>query len=160
VVDDSNQGLDPGVNFLMDMLIETLGLTKDQVTWDAATETYDGDVQAVLSGILRLRFGEYFDPRTDQVVNSHSVPIPRNEAEARAMMVMGWNYLEETETEWKFGIGARVQKPNGYGFPGIVVARYTSFNKKDERYVVECVVEGAKGWQHIFAPNQLELDKS
>ena len=36
------------------------------VNWDAATETLDGDVQAVIGNILRARFGEDCELRANR----------------------------------------------------------------------------------------------
>ncbi len=54
-----NLGLDFGMNLLCDYL----GVDKDEVIWDAATETVEGDVSAVIGNILRMKFGEDWSPR-------------------------------------------------------------------------------------------------
>lgn len=52
-----------GCNFAMEQLCSFLDVDPASVTWDAATETVDGDVQAVLGNILRAKFGENWGPR-------------------------------------------------------------------------------------------------
>ena len=52
-----------------------------------------------------------------------------------------------------FELGARVRKPNGYAFDGIVVSTFNN-TKGEERIVAE--LEG-NGMLHIFTPKQLEL---
>ncbi len=42
----------------MQQLCEALDVDAKQVNWDAATETVEGDVQAVIWNILRARMGE------------------------------------------------------------------------------------------------------
>lgn len=54
-----NAGLDYG----MEQLCALLGVDPQSVTWEAATETVDGDVQSVLGNILRVKYGEDWSPR-------------------------------------------------------------------------------------------------
>lgn len=51
-----------GVDFAMKQLCAALDVDPNSVTWDAATETVDGDVQAVVWNILCARFGEDWEP--------------------------------------------------------------------------------------------------
>jgi hypothetical protein len=64
--DDDDPSADPrwnaGVGFAMKLFCDYLGVDPDAVTWDAATETVDGDVSAVIGNILRTKYGEDFDP--------------------------------------------------------------------------------------------------
>ena len=54
-----------GCDFALVQLCEAIGVDPKSVRWDAATETLDGDVNAVIWNILRARFGDDWDP--DQV---------------------------------------------------------------------------------------------
>jgi len=56
-----------GLDYAMTQLCELLGVDQNAVTWDAATETLDGDVRAVLGNILRAKYGENWGPRDDAV---------------------------------------------------------------------------------------------
>lgn len=47
-----------GLDFAMTQLCDYLDIDTNTVNWDAATETLDGDVQAVLGNILRKHFGD------------------------------------------------------------------------------------------------------
>lgn len=61
VFDNNNEPLgsfDDGVTWAISKLGLTLGLTNADITWDAATETYEGDVTAVICGVLTLAFGD------------------------------------------------------------------------------------------------------
>lgn len=49
-----------GCYFGMEQLSKVLGVLPESVTWDAATETVDGDVQAVIGNIMRAKYGEYW----------------------------------------------------------------------------------------------------
>lgn len=49
-----NAGLDYGQT----QLCKVLGVDPTSVSWDAATETLDGDVQSVIGNILTARFGD------------------------------------------------------------------------------------------------------
>ena len=51
-----------GLDYAMEQLCSLLGVDMDKVTWDAATETLDGDVRAVLGNILRAKYGENWGP--------------------------------------------------------------------------------------------------
>lgn len=51
-----------GLDFGLLELCAVLDVKPHDVTWDAATETLDGDVSAVIGNILRAKYGEDFDP--------------------------------------------------------------------------------------------------
>jgi hypothetical protein len=53
----------------------------------------------------------------------------------------------------KFKVGDKVVKPNGYPFPGEVVASFRT-RQGNERYVVESLF--SPGMLHIFSATQLE----
>lgn len=54
---------DEGIDFALMQLCSVLGVDPQSVTWDAATETRDGDVQAIIGNILRAKFGEDWGPQ-------------------------------------------------------------------------------------------------
>jgi hypothetical protein len=49
---------DRGVDFALEQLCLVLEVDPQSISWDAATETRDGDIQAVIGNILRAKFGE------------------------------------------------------------------------------------------------------
>lgn len=51
-----------GVDYVMKQLCTFLSVDPNNVSWDAATETLDGDVQAVIGNVLRGHFGENWGP--------------------------------------------------------------------------------------------------
>lgn len=53
-------------------------------------------------------------------------------------------------------VGDRVEKVNGYRFPGIVVSKFNKLDGKTERFVVECTAPLVCGMLHIFNGNQLQ----
>ena len=53
-------------------------------------------------------------------------------------------------------IGDRVEKINGYKYPGIVVARFNKLNSTEIRLVVECTEPTVYGMLHIFRESQLK----
>ncbi len=55
-----------------------------------------------------------------------------------------------------FCVGDRVQKVEGYKFPGIVIAKVRT-TKRYVRYVVECTAPDCAGMLQIFTANQLFL---
>lgn len=54
--------LDEGIDFALEQLCQFLGVDPTDVSWDAATETTDGDVRSVIGNILRGKFGEDWGP--------------------------------------------------------------------------------------------------
>lgn len=58
-----NAGLDYG----MVQLCAVLGVNPHMVTWDAATETLDGDVCAAIGNVFREKYGDDFDPTAPTV---------------------------------------------------------------------------------------------
>lgn len=55
-----------GCDFAMVHLCMCLGVDTKSVSWDAATESLDGDVSAVLWNILRAKLGDDWDPHTQR----------------------------------------------------------------------------------------------
>jgi hypothetical protein len=53
---------DAAVDFTLVQLCKVLGLDPESFSWDAATETFTGDVQAVIGNILRAKYGEDWGP--------------------------------------------------------------------------------------------------
>jgi hypothetical protein len=51
-----------GCDFAMTQLCKFLGVEPSSISWDAATETVEGDVSAVIGNILRAKFGEDWGP--------------------------------------------------------------------------------------------------
>ena len=53
-------------------------------------------------------------------------------------------------------IGDKVEKINGYKYPGVIVAKFYKFNSLEERFVVECTESAVSGMLHIFNGSQLK----
>jgi hypothetical protein len=51
-----------GVDFVMQQLCTVLAVDPKKITWDAATETLDGDVEAVIRNIMHTKYGEDWSP--------------------------------------------------------------------------------------------------
>ena len=60
----SDERWNAGLDFGMRHFCYALGVDPKAVRWDAATETLDGDVIAVIWNILRAKMGEDWDPDT------------------------------------------------------------------------------------------------
>lgn len=52
--------------------------------------------------------------------------------------------------------GDRVTKKDGYGFPGIIVSRFTTISG-EERFVVESTYKMCRGLLHIYSKKNLRL---
>lgn len=59
---ETEQTFDEGIDFALGQLCAFLNVDQTAVTWDAATETLDGDVRSVIGNILRAKFGEDWSP--------------------------------------------------------------------------------------------------
>lgn len=59
-----------GCDFAMTQLCHFLGVDPETINWDAATETVEGDVQAVIGNILRAKFGDDWSPSAPPVPGS------------------------------------------------------------------------------------------
>lgn len=66
-----------GLDFAMLQLCAAIGVDPDSISFDAATETLDGDVQSVMWRILRAKFGEDFPatPRPEASDAPDIVPV-------------------------------------------------------------------------------------
>lgn len=51
-----------GLDYGMVQLCAVLNIDPKKVSWDAATETLDGDVCAAISNVFRVKYGDDFDP--------------------------------------------------------------------------------------------------
>lgn len=51
-----------GCDFALEQLGKYLGIDLASITWDGATETVEGDVEAVIGNILRAKYGEDWGP--------------------------------------------------------------------------------------------------
>lgn len=85
-----------GCDFAMTRLCCYLGIDPAAVSWDAATETVDGDVSAVIGNILRAKFGE------DWLPASPPAPAGVNDAlakldEARVSIFKSYRHLAARE---------------------------------------------------------------
>jgi hypothetical protein len=64
-----------GIDFALEQLCKFLDVDPASVNWDAATETVDGDVQAVIGNILRAKFGEDWGPSAPAQTVSDNDPV-------------------------------------------------------------------------------------
>lgn len=77
-----------GLDYAMEHLCKLLGVDRGAVTWDAATETLDGDVMAVLGNIMRAKYGEDWGPQ-DATPSREEVPTDEQvERAARALATL------------------------------------------------------------------------
>jgi hypothetical protein len=73
-----------GCDFAMTQLCKFLDVEPSSVSWDAATETVEGDVSAVIGNILRAKFGEDWGPQCQEGSDGEYVKLA-NEHLARCM---------------------------------------------------------------------------
>lgn len=70
-----------GLDYAMTQLCALLGVDTNSVTWDAATETLDGDVGAVLGNIMRAKYGEDWGPHDPDALAALSQQLSEARAE-------------------------------------------------------------------------------
>ena len=128
----SDERWNAGLDFGMTQLCSLLGVDTEAVTWDAATETLDGDVRAVLGNILRAKYGDDWGPRS-ALVSAPAAPI---EAERT-------NIFAYTEP--------------GSDFPAFI-----SINRRGDRIVLTARSRGGQSTVDVDFPEQqlLELSKA
>lgn len=50
-----------GVEYVIQIVAESLGVHPDEFSWDAATEEFEGDVRSVVGNMLTAAFGDDWD---------------------------------------------------------------------------------------------------
>ncbi len=63
-----------GCDFALEQLGKYLSIDLSSITWDGATETVEGDVEAVIGNILRAKYGENWGP-DDTPTEPQAVPV-------------------------------------------------------------------------------------
>lgn len=64
-VREEDGGLDAGINYAIRQLCEILDVDPHSISWDAATETMDGDVSSVICNVLRAAYGEEWSSKPE-----------------------------------------------------------------------------------------------
>jgi hypothetical protein len=88
VDDPDDEKWNAGVNFAITQLCEIFGIEPRSMSWDAATETVDGDVSSVLCNVLRAAYGENWSSNgrdTARILSALSHP-PAREAVDEEML--------------------------------------------------------------------------
>lgn len=62
---DMREVADAGINYAIERLCEALGVDPRSISWDAATETMDGDVVSVICNVLRAAYGEKWSTKPE-----------------------------------------------------------------------------------------------
>jgi len=81
-----------GCDFAMEQLCKALDVDQASVSWDAATETVDGDVQSVIWNILRARMGENWDPDAAAKAGD-AVLLRERPSDCSNPMTCGWHHV-------------------------------------------------------------------
>lgn len=76
-----------GIDFALEHLCAFLGVDPHMVSWDAATETVDGDVSAVIGNIMRAKYGEDFDPKASVAATVADPTVTTLTPEAHAKFI-------------------------------------------------------------------------
>lgn len=61
----ANGELDAGINYAIERLCEILDIDPKSISWDAATETMDGDVSSVICNVLIAAYGEEWSSKPE-----------------------------------------------------------------------------------------------
>lgn len=84
----ANERWQAGCDFALVELCKTLDIDPKSVNWDAATETVDGDVSAIIWNILRARFGDDFSVSR---LRSQPTAEDRELVERLSKWAQGWS---------------------------------------------------------------------
>ncbi|BBB99364.1 hypothetical protein [Bradyrhizobium elkanii] len=110
----ANEQWNAGCDFALAHLCKFLGVDFKAVSWDAATETVDGDVLAVIGNILRVKFGEDWGPNDAPALTegqSASPPVEvrkQNDAIDEICIDGGAVHIEQMSPDsWFMGVEAR-----------------------------------------------------
>jgi hypothetical protein len=83
-----------GVNYAIERLCEILGVDPKAISWDAATETVDGDVMSVICNVLVAAYGEEWssNERETTIIRSAlaSPPSPAEVTTRDAIYILEW----------------------------------------------------------------------
>jgi hypothetical protein len=74
----ADEKFNEGLDFALIRLCEYLGVDPHMVSFDAATETVEGDVSAVIGNILCAKYGENFDPKAPALIHRLGLDHVRN----------------------------------------------------------------------------------
>jgi hypothetical protein len=64
-ISDEDGALDAGINYAIERLCEILGVDPKSINWDAATETFDGDVMSVICNVLVAAYSEEWSAKPE-----------------------------------------------------------------------------------------------
>jgi hypothetical protein len=81
----SDERWNAGVNYAIERLCEVFGVDPKSISWDAATETVDGDVMSVLCNVLRAAYGDEWSSQerdTAAIRSALTTPPAREISEA------------------------------------------------------------------------------
>ena len=97
-----------GCDFAMTMLCQVVKADPDKVSWDAATETLEGDVSAVIGNILTEGLGEDWRERTPaaDAVEAHDEQLAVWADELMADLALN-SFMELVDHEYDNKVGAR-----------------------------------------------------
>lgn len=72
VMEEDDGELDAGINYAIRRFCEILEVDPRSISWDAATETMDGDVMSVICNVLRAAYGEEWSAKADDTALIHA----------------------------------------------------------------------------------------
>lgn len=67
---------DAGINYAIGQLCEILDVDPRSISWDAATETMDGDVSSVICNVLRAAYGEEWSSKPEDTARIRAALNP------------------------------------------------------------------------------------
>jgi hypothetical protein len=144
-IDDptADEGWNAGCDFAMMQLCKFLGVDPEKVTWDAATETVEGDVQAVIGNILRMKFGDDWSPS--------AAPTQGSERELADLVA----------AYYRRDIGITMHQAEHWAKENYPLAVHHRVRSADECYQIVCLFERfATFGENPFAKMRQELTRS
>lgn len=129
-----------GCDFAMTRLCVYLNVDPASVSWDAATESVDGDISAAIGNILRAKFGENWSPDVSdpEGLRRDGAPDVRiaqaySDGQRDALADAKWNH----DKAWQDAL--------------LMLVHYTDLDKRDARVTRMQAEKGrAEAWDHCL----------
>lgn len=93
--------LDAGINYAIEQLCAILEVAPSSISWDAATETLDGDVSSVICNVLRAAYGDDWSSNPGDTARIRSALVPSPQQHSSQADTPGIPATGSGETGWR-----------------------------------------------------------
>lgn len=102
-VTGENGELDAGINYAIERLCEILDVDPKSISWDAATETLDGDVMSVICNVLIAAYGDDWSSKPEDIARIRAAlsSVPTAEKGQALARPIAWRFRQRGMTLWQ-----------------------------------------------------------